>query len=148
MSNAIQLPQARYVGPSFEDAKVHDAMRVGVVTCRPQTKLEDVARIMVNYQIHSVVVDDPGAGGHPWSIVTGFDLARATASGREGLNAGDIAKAEGLLTIPADEPLERAAELMSAHQVGHLIAVQPETGRPVGVISALGLANVVAASGA
>jgi hypothetical protein len=34
---------------------------------------------------------------------------------------------------------------MSAHQVSHLMAVQPETGRPVGVISALSLATVVAA---
>jgi CBS domain-containing protein len=148
MSTALQLPQAPYVGPSFKDAKVHDAMRVGVVTCRPQTTLEDVARIMVSYQIHSVVVDDPGDSGHPWSIVTGFDLARATASGKRDLTAEDIAKTEGLLTVAADEPLERAAQLMSAHQVGHLIAVDPDTGRPVGVISALGLASVVASSNA
>ena len=47
-----------YVGPAFADATVHDAMRVGVVSCRPETKLADVARIMDGYGIHSVVVSD------------------------------------------------------------------------------------------
>jgi CBS domain-containing protein len=144
MSTALQLPQALYVGPSFKDAKVHDAMRVGVVTCRPQTSVEDVARIMASYQIHSVVVDDADATMHPWAIVTALDVSRAVASGKTQLTAGEIAGQEGLFTIPANESLERAAELMSEHRCSHLVAVQPETQRPVGVISALGLANVVA----
>lgn len=144
MSTALQLPQTRYVGPSFKDAKVHDAMRVGVVTCRPQTTLEDVARIMVSYQIHSVVIDDRDASMRPWGIVTALDVATAAAAGTGELTAGEIAGQEGLFKVPANESLERAAQLMSEHRVSHLMAIQPETGRPVGVISALGLASVVA----
>ena len=49
-----------YFGPAFKDARVHNVMRVGVVTCRPQTKLSDVARMMVGYDIHSVVVAEVG----------------------------------------------------------------------------------------
>lgn len=148
MSTALQLPQTLYVGPSFKDAKVHDVMRVGVVTCRPQTPLKDVARIMVSYQIHSVVVDDPEASMHPWGIVTDLDVATGATSDGDELTAEDVAKGEGLVTVAADESLERAAELMAEHRVSHLMAVQRETGRPVGVISALGLATVVAAGGA
>ena len=65
-----------YVGPPFADAKVHDAMRVGVITCRPETKLVDVARMMVGYDVHSVVVSEVGERD-PWGIVTSLDLARA-----------------------------------------------------------------------
>jgi CBS domain-containing protein len=146
MSTALQLPQTLYIGPAFKDAKVQDVMRVGVVTCRPQTPLKDVARIMVSYQIHSVVVDDPEASMHPWGIVTDLDLASGASEGDK-LTADDVAKREGLVTVRADESLERAAKLMDEHRVSHLMAVQPETGRPVGVISALGLATVVAAGG-
>jgi CBS domain-containing protein len=146
MTMALQPPQAPYVGPSFKDAKVHDVMRVGVVTCRPQTPLEDVARIMVSYQIHSVVVDDPDATMHPWGIVTDLDVAIGASSPDEELTAGDLTMSEGLVTVPANESLARAAQLMSKHRVSHLMAVQPESGRPVGVISALGIAAVVARS--
>ena len=65
-----------YFGPAFDDAKVHHAMRVGVITCRPQTRLADVAKMMVGYDVHSVVVADVEEGGL-WGIVTSLDLARA-----------------------------------------------------------------------
>ena len=57
-----------YFGPAFKDAQVHHVMRVGVVTCRPQTKLSDVARMMVGYDVHSIVVAEVGEA-QPWGIV-------------------------------------------------------------------------------
>ena len=70
-----------YIGPAFEDAKVHDAMRVGVVTCRPETKLADVARMMVGYDIHSVVVSDvQGEGGRGESCPAWIWPASPTSS--------------------------------------------------------------------
>ena len=48
--------------------------------------------------------------------------------------------------MSADGGLYRAAELMATHGISDLIAVQPETGFSVGVVSALGL-TAVAASG-
>ncbi len=136
---------APYVGPRFAEAKVRDAMRVGVVTCRRQTLLRDAARIMVSYRIHSVVVDDDEGGSDPWALVTDLDVAEAARSDElSELTAGEVASSE-LVTVGADQTLGRAAQLMSEHEVTHLVAVQPETGKPVGVISALGLAAVVAA---
>jgi CBS domain-containing protein len=131
-----------YIGPAFDDAKVHDAMRVGVVSCRPETKLADVARIMVGYDVHSVVVTDVQGEGKLWGIVTALDLARRPDE-LESLTAGDTASTD-LVTIASSESLRRAAELMSEHGVSHLVAVQPETGRPAGMISARGLAAVLA----
>jgi CBS domain-containing protein len=131
-----------YIGPTFADAKVHDAMRIGVITCRPQTRLADVARMMLGYDVHSVVVADVGADAGPWGIVTTLDLARA-ADDLEVLNAGDVASDE-LVTIASDEPLAHAAELMAEHGVSHLVAVDPETRRPTGMISARSLAAALA----
>jgi CBS domain-containing protein len=131
-----------YVGPPFADAKVHDAMRVGVITCRPQTRLSDVARMMLGYDVHSIVIADIAGNGGSWGIVTTLDLARA-AEDLETLNAGDVASDE-LVTIPSDSPLSQAAELMAEHGVSHLVAVDPDTERPTGVISARSLAAALA----
>ena len=47
-----------FEAPPFERATVLDAMRLGVVSCPPDTTLREVARIMATYRIHSVVVTD------------------------------------------------------------------------------------------
>ena len=117
-------------------------MRVGVVTCRPETKLGDVARMMVGYDIHSVVVSDVEGEGGMWGIVTSLDLARRPEE-LGWLTAGEVATTD-LLTIDSSESLGRAAELMAEHGVTHLIAVQPDTGQPAGMISARGIAAALA----
>ena len=59
------------------------------------------------------------------------------------LTAGEVASTE-LVTIRSDESLERAAKLMAEHGVTHLIAVQPDTDRPAGMISAHGITAALA----
>jgi CBS domain-containing protein len=140
--DTVRAKERSYIGPAFEQAKVHDAMRVGVVTCRPETKLTDVARMMVGYDIHSVVVSDVQGEGDLWGIVTSLDLARAPDElGR--LTAGEVASRD-LVTIRSDESLQEAAELMAEHGIAHLIAVQPDTDRPAGMISARSIAAALA----
>jgi CBS domain-containing protein len=134
-----------YVGPPFDEARVRDAMRVGVITCRPQTTLADASRMMVGYGTHSVVVSDPGDPSATWGIVSALDVARASAEGSLETTAGAVATRD-VLTIPTSASLKEAAAIMSQHRVSHLIAVQPETGDPVGVVSALGLMTVAASS--
>jgi CBS domain-containing protein len=130
-----------YIGPAFDHAKVRDAMRVGVITCRPETKLVDVARMMVGYEVHSVVVAEVGGEGEPWGIVTSLDLARAPDR-LESATAGEAST--DLVTVPSDQPLARAAELMAERGVTHLVAVQPDTNQPAGVVSARGIAAALA----
>jgi CBS domain-containing protein len=131
-----------YVGPALPDAKVGDAMRVGVITCRPETTLRDVARIMVGYDVHSVVVEDVEPKRGLRGIVTSLDLARA-AGEIESLTAREVATTN-LITIRSNDPLQRAAEAMADHGVTHLIVLQPDSDDPVGVISARGVAAAVA----
>jgi CBS domain-containing protein len=131
-----------YLGPPLYAAKVADAMRVGVITCRRETTLADIAKMMVGYDVHSVVVSEVGGDRGLWGIVTSLDLARA-ADELGSLTAGDVASTE-LITIASNQPLDAAAELMAKHGVTHLVVVQPETTQPVGVISARGVAAAVA----
>ena len=144
MPTTVQPYPHHYAGPEFQRARVHDAMRVGVVTCEPETSLRDVARIMVGYQIHSLLVGDITSGENPWGIITDLDLATAAASDMSELTARDVASSD-LISVPANESLPAAAKQMADRKCTHLLAVQPDTGRPVGVISALGLASVIAA---
>jgi CBS domain-containing protein len=143
--STVRRVERSYIGPPFEEAKVHDAMRVGVVTCRPETKLPNVARMMVGYGIHSVVVADIQGKAGLWGIVTSLDLAQV-ADRLESLSAGEVASTD-LVTISSNESLEGAARLMAEHGVTHLIVVQPDTGQPAGMISARTIAAALAYGG-
>jgi CBS domain-containing protein len=141
---ATRPAQRTYVGPAFQDAKVHDAMRLGVVTCTPYTSLEDAARIMAGYGIHCLLVSDVEDESHArsWGVVDALDVARAEADG-DVLDVGEIASRD-VATIDSNAPLAQAARLMAEAKTTHLVAVQPGTDRPVGVIGASGLAAVLA----
>ena len=133
MPTTVREAEPSYIGPAFGDAKVYDAMNVGVVTCRRETSLADVARMMVGYGMHAVVVSDLAAGERAWGIVTSMDIARV---GQEigSRTAGEVASTE-LVTVESTEPLERAARLMAEHHVNHLIVLQPGTDQPAGIIT-------------
>jgi CBS domain-containing protein len=144
MTAATQTSQTPYAGPPFEEARVYDAMRVGVVTCRPETSLHDVARMMVTYKIHAVVVQAVGPGTHPWGIVSSLDIAGASGTDLYEHEAQDVATTD-LVTVPANETLRHAAKLMAEHGITHLIVVEAATDWPCGMISARDLAAVLTA---
>jgi CBS domain-containing protein len=145
-TGTIQQPtQHTFAAPPFERATVVDAMRVGVVSCPPDTPVRDVARIMATYRIHCVVVSEM-EGGRPSAVVSDIDLAAAASAGVEGRTAGQLARGEAV-SVAADEPLARAAQLMAEHEVSHLVVIQPHSKHPVGVLSALDLAGVLAWGG-
>jgi CBS domain-containing protein len=133
-----------FLAPAFERATVADAMRVGVVSCPPDMTIREVARMMATYRIHSVILND--ADGAVSGIVSDLDLAAAAGGDLDKRTARTIASTE-LVTIGADEPLSRAAQLMTEHEVAHLVVVQPASGHPVGVLSTLDLAGVLAWGG-
>jgi CBS domain-containing protein len=74
------------------------------------------------------------------------DLLFTIADELDSLTAGEVASTD-LVTISSNESLERAARLMSEHGVTHLIAVQPDTGQPAGMISARTIAAALAYGG-
>jgi CBS domain-containing protein len=133
-----------FVAPPFARATVLDAMRLGVVSCPPDTPLRDVARVMATYRIHCVVVAEV-AEGAPLGVIADLDVAGA-AAGSPDAPAGTLARTEPI-TVQPDDSLEHAAQLMSEHEVTHLVVVQPHSRHPVGVLSALDIAGALAWEG-
>jgi CBS domain-containing protein len=129
---------------------VAEAMHAGVLTCPLDTPLPDVARMMALYRIHAVVVfgedgddlDGPGL----WGVVSDLDLVQAAVTGDAEDRTARGTAVTPVLTIAPEDTLRRAAQLMTEHEVAHLVVVDRETARPVGVLSTLDVARALAES--
>jgi CBS domain-containing protein len=142
------LRTSRLIGPAFEHATVADAMRVGIISCPPDTGLRAIAAMMASYHIHPVVVEsahvESGPGPTPaWGIVSDAAVARAAARGELDATARELALSSASFVGP-DEPLKRAAELMTEHAVSYLIVSKARTAHPIRIISTLDLAVALA----
>ena len=140
-------PPGSYLTPSFEHARVADAMRPRVLTCDPGTLLVAVAQRMASEHVHAIVVlretvnPDGEVAGRPWAVVTDHDVLRSAAAIAD-QTAGDVATGEVLLAHP-DEPLPDVAQRMLEHGTSHAVVVEPRTGSPVGVLSTLDIAGIL-----
>ena len=136
--------QHAFFAPKFDSATVLDAMRVGVVSCAADTPLREAARMMATYRIHSIVVFDLEGGG--WTVASDLDVVAAAGDDLDRRTVGEVAVTK-LVTVRAEESLARAAELMTEHRVAHLVVVHPDDGHPIGVLSTLDVAGVLAWGG-
>jgi CBS domain-containing protein len=132
--------EGSFLTPSFEHARVADAMRTGVISCPPDTSMEAVARIMATNHVHAVVISGL-AGGAPWGVVTDHDLLSVAHEAPARL-AGSCATADPVMVKPS-QPLEEAVKLMCDHDVTHLLVGDPGSGHPIGVLSSLDVAGIV-----
>lgn len=134
------------VKTALEQACVADEMHAGVLTCPSGTPLRSVARMMDAYRVHCVVVydeRDERSDGPVYGIVSDLDLVAGLVEGAiDARTAGETA-ATPVVTISAEEPLLRAAQLLLEHGTAHLVVLDPETRLPVGVLSTLDLAHAV-----
>jgi CBS domain-containing protein len=128
---------------SLDAVRVSETMHRGIVTCRPETPLRGVARIMAAHRIHAVVVA-PADDGDGWALVSDLDLAGVfSEAADESLTAAHISSTPNLFVTP-QESVARAAQLMREYDTHHLIVVDGRHGRPVGVVSTLDILDVVA----
>jgi CBS domain-containing protein len=128
--------------PMFNGTRVAAAMTTGVISCPPETPLREVAEIMAGHRVHAVYVFDDEAG-ELWGIVSDLDLVAAARGDLEHLTARD-ASVTPLVSVETYDSLDRAAQLLAENGVSHLAVIDPSTGRPVGVLSTLDLAQVIA----
>jgi CBS domain-containing protein len=130
--------------PSLAHVRVRDAMHQGIISVHGDAPLRAVARVMAEHHVHAVVVTDPGDRDYPWGIVSAVEVVAAAASGADPA-AGEVAATE-VLTISSDERLDHAAQLMSEHELSHLIVTDSANGHPSGVLSTLDIAAAYARS--
>jgi CBS domain-containing protein len=118
---------------------VGEAMTHGVINCPPETPLRTVARMMATHRVHCVAVH----GELGWGVVSDLDLIASAGFDVDERTAGH-ASSSPAITVQPEETLERAAQLMSENETTHLIVVDSVTGNPLGVISTIDIARVLA----
>jgi CBS domain-containing protein len=130
----------------MNDVLVRDAMHAGVVSCAPETGAADIARTMADHSVHCVAVTRPAQDGRAermWGIVSDLDLLSALAAPATAATAADLAS-EPVITVRPTLPLREAAAAMVRHGAHHVVVVDPERHAPVGVLSTVDVAAVLA----
>ncbi len=117
---------------------VRDLMHPGLITCRPDSTLGQVAVLLDHHHVHALVVAD--RDGRPLGVITDFDLLAAEwlSTDKESLETMRSMTAGELMTFPIDT-IEAGAEVCDAarhmHQEGISRLLVVDEGKPVGIIS-------------
>lgn len=117
-----------------EKLQVRDLMHLGVLTCRVDMPLCEVARIMVDNKVHCVVVVDEA--GEACGIISDLGILRTYGKELLEKTAEDI-MGDRLISISPKAPLSHAVSKMLEKHVHHLVILsEPPFHRPVGVLAA------------
>jgi CBS domain-containing protein len=151
--HAAGLPRPRPAQPAISEHRwshvtVREAMHTGVVAVPPATPLRDLAATLVDHRVHCAIVSGtkPARSGESlvWTIASDMDILRAVAADRHDATAGEAASTE-LLIVDAHESLDAAAGQLVVRGVSHAVVVEDDY--PVGVLSSLDVAGIIAAHG-
>ncbi|HYM66257.1 MAG TPA: CBS domain-containing protein [Patescibacteria group bacterium] len=125
---------------------VRDLMHSGLITCPSTLRLGDIAKLLRDNHVHSLVVVD-APGGEAAGLVSDTDLLAgewlATDPERlatmSAMTAGEL-MSKPLISIAAGAPIDDAVSRMRRDHVARLLV--EDGGRPVGVIA---ISDVIAA---
>ncbi len=117
---------------------VHDLMHTGLITCKADATLGQVAVLLNQHHVHALAVTD--RDGRVTGIISDFDLLAGEwlSSDAESLNTMRSLTAADLMSHPVDSveanvPLAEAVTLLIEKEVSRLLVT--EKGKPVGIIS-------------
>ncbi len=117
-----------------DGTKVRDLMHRGIISCTPTDTVGTVAKIMVNKEIHAVVVMDEQ--GKAIGVVSQTDMVLArqgrTPDEARSMRAKDV-MTPGCATCDAEMLLSDAVSLMTGRRMHRLVVTEKD--QPVGVIS-------------
>lgn len=124
---------------------VRDVMTHDPICCTPETSVERVARMMVEYDCGSVPVIRDEDDYRPIGIVTDRDVVvRAIAEGRNPLNlVANDCMSNSCVTIAPDAGVDECCRVMEAYQVRRVLVVD-EHGEVVGLVAQADLAGAAA----
>ena len=126
-------PTLRLRPHTIEAMEIHEVMTASVVTADPATPVREVAALMRERNVGSVVLV---RNGEPVGIVTDRDLALGVlADGRSGEDrARDHASAPVVTGTPGMD-VAAACELLVQHGIRRLPIVDPAAGRLTGIVT-------------
>jgi CBS domain-containing protein len=146
MQNIAVAPyHGTFLGPAFDQASVADAMHPGIMTCDGDASRAEIASTMATHRVHCVAVMAPAQNGsgepYVWGIVSDLDLLSAAADVSLHPTARDLA-GQPSISVERTAPLRQAAALMHHHRVSHVVVTEAQ--RPIGILSTLDIAQVLA----
>lgn len=111
-----------------------DIMTLEPACCTPHTTLDEVAKLMVEYDCGEIPVVD--TSDHPIGVVTDRDIVcRIVAQGKNPMAyTAEICMSQPVVTVRADTPVEKVLSTMEEHQIRR-VPVVDERGCCAGVIS-------------
>ncbi|GAB4503579.1 MAG: hypothetical protein Fur0043_05710 [Anaerolineales bacterium] len=117
---------------------VRDLMHPGLITCRSDTSLGQVAVLLTHHHVHALVVAD--RDGRPLGIITDYDLLAGEwlSVDSDSLNTMRSLTASDLMSYPIDTveanmPLKEAAHILQEKDINRLLVT--DNGKAVGIIS-------------
>jgi CBS domain-containing protein len=126
----------------MQDSPVASLMTEPVLTVESDESPSELAEGMVELGIKSVVVTDGEC--HPEGIITSTDYLRMAA---DGADPAETTVAEwmtaDIITLTANQNIERAADLMQDNEINHLPIVDG-AGEAVGIVTATDLTAYLA----
>jgi crotonyl-CoA carboxylase/reductase len=117
-----------------DGTRVRDLMHLGIISCTPDDTIGTVAKVMVEKEIHAVVVMD--TLGQAIGVVSQTDMVLARQGRTPDQARAMLASAvmtPGCATCDADMLLSDAVSLMTGRRMHRLVVTEKE--KPVGVIS-------------
>ena len=117
---------------------VRDYMHRGILTCKNDTTLGQVAVLLYQHHVHSLIVVD--RDGRQLGVITDFDLMAGewlsadpeSLNVMRGMTAGDLMSTP-VNAVESEAPVADAARLMREKVIRRLLVT--EQGKPVGVVS-------------
>ena len=105
--------------------RVSELMHTPAVTCRPNATIAEVARLMRDRNVGSVIIVD--AVGYLAGIVTDRDVAvRGVGEGRSGDLAVEYVMSRNVATVPLHADVADAAGVMAKRRVRRVPVVDEE----------------------
>jgi crotonyl-CoA carboxylase/reductase len=127
------IGEAESITIADDGSKVSDLMHRGIISCAPGDTVGHVAKLMVDNEIHAVVVMD---GGKAVGVVSQTDMVLArqgrTAEQARVMRVSDV-MTPGCATCDADILLSEAVSQMTGRRMHRLVVTENDL--PVGVIS-------------
>lgn len=127
---------------------VRDVMHPGIVSCSQAATAAEIARIMASCRVHCVAVmglsHDQRQDPLIWGIVSDLDLLDAATDAGRSATAATLAS-EPVISIRPTMSVHEAAKAMVQYGAAHVVVVDPERRTPLGILSTLDVAEVLAA---
>ncbi len=121
---------------------VRDLMHLGVITCETDTPLCDVARMMIDNKVHSIVVIDEE--GEACGVISDLSILRAYGKDFVNMKAEDVLKG-CTITVSPNATIEEAVLEMLGKDVHHLVIMSERPlRRPIGILATIDIVREMA----